>query len=265
MERYEIDNQRFGSFIAQLRRERDMTQKELAEKLFVSDKAVSKWERGLSLPDIALLQPLAEIFGISVTELLSSQRIEPDQTMTVRDVEPLLAAALTLTAEEQAAQRAHRRTWGRRFLLALCAFVLEALFLWRTGAVPLFSDEAVMLWLAPFFAAAFGAYFVFFVKEKLPAFYDQYRINFYSDGALRMNVPGVYFNNRNWPHILSAVRTWACVTIAAWVPAFALLWRVTEILSLPLMVVNCVTLFFGLLAVLGGMFIPIYVAGRRYM
>lgn len=264
MEKYEIDNQRFGAFIAQLRREQGMTQKELAEKLFVSDKAVSKWERGLSLPDISLLQPLAEIFDISVTEVLSGQRIEADQTMTVRDVEPLLAAALTLTAEEQAEQRRHRRIWGRRFLLALAAFVLEALFLWRTTAVPLFADEAVMLWLPPFFAAAFGAYFVFFVKEKLPAFYDQYRINFYSDGALRMNVPGVYFNNRNWPHILNAVRTWSCVTIAAWVPVFALLWRVTEILSLPLMMVNCMTLFFGLLAILGGLFIPIYVAGRKY-
>ena len=42
---------------ALLRKEKGMTQKELAEKLYVSDKAVSKWERGLSLPDIALLQP----------------------------------------------------------------------------------------------------------------------------------------------------------------------------------------------------------------
>lgn len=52
---YEIDNQKFGGFVAALRKEKGYTQKELAEKLFLSDKAISKWERGLSLPDIAFI------------------------------------------------------------------------------------------------------------------------------------------------------------------------------------------------------------------
>lgn len=261
---YTIDNEKFGAFLVQLRKEKDMTQKELAERLYVSDKAVSKWERGLSLPDIALLQPLAEALGISVTEVLSGQRIEPDRTMTVGEVEPLLTAALTLTAEEQAVQREHRRTWGWRFLFALAAFALEMVFLWRTGAVPLLADEAVMLWLPPLFSVSFGVYFVFFVKEKLPAFYDQYRINFYSDGAMRLNVPGVYFNNRNWPRILGAVRFWTCLTTAAWAPVFALLWQMVTALALPAAVVNVITILFGLEVILGGLFIPIYVVGRKY-
>ena len=70
---YEIDKEQFGTFLSQLRRERGMTQKDLAERLYISDKAVSKWERGLSLPDIALLQPLAELFGVSITELLGGE------------------------------------------------------------------------------------------------------------------------------------------------------------------------------------------------
>ena len=45
---YEIDNQKFGRFVAALRKEKGYTQKELAEKLFLSDKAISKWERGVS-------------------------------------------------------------------------------------------------------------------------------------------------------------------------------------------------------------------------
>lgn len=45
---YKIDNGKFGTFLSQLRKEKGMTQKELAEKLYVSDKAVSKWERGVS-------------------------------------------------------------------------------------------------------------------------------------------------------------------------------------------------------------------------
>lgn len=45
---YKIDNEKFGAFLSRLRKEKGMTQKELAEKLYVSDKAVSKWERGVS-------------------------------------------------------------------------------------------------------------------------------------------------------------------------------------------------------------------------
>lgn len=58
---YTIDKERFGQFVAQLRREKGLTQKELAQKLYLSDKAVSKWERGLSIPDVALLPPLWRI------------------------------------------------------------------------------------------------------------------------------------------------------------------------------------------------------------
>ena len=98
---YEIDKEQFGTFLSQLRRERGMTQKDLAERLYISDKAVSKWERGLSLPDIALLQPLAELFGVSITELLSGRRIQPEEPMAVRDVDALLSSALHLTEEER--------------------------------------------------------------------------------------------------------------------------------------------------------------------
>lgn len=93
---YTIDNEKFGAFLIQLRKENGMTQKELAERLYVSDKAVSKWERGLSLPDIALLQPLAELFGVSITELLSGRRIQPEEPMAVRDVDALLSSALQI-------------------------------------------------------------------------------------------------------------------------------------------------------------------------
>ena len=166
---YTIDNEKFGAFLIQLRKENGMTQKELAERLYVSDKAVSKWERGLSLPDIALLQPLAEIYDISVTEILSGQRIQADETMTVRDVEPLLAAALTLTAEEQAAQREHRRTWGRRFLLALAAFALDFALL-RRGRLS--SRWMQLLGLALLWGLAFCFVWCTFRPVHLPLWQD---------------------------------------------------------------------------------------------
>lgn len=51
---FEIDKSKFGAFVAEHRKEKGLMQKDLAEKLYVSDKAVSKWERGLSIPDVAI-------------------------------------------------------------------------------------------------------------------------------------------------------------------------------------------------------------------
>ena len=64
-----------GNTIKQLRESQNMTQAELAEKIGVSSKTVSKWETGKGLPDISLLQPLAQILGISVIELMNGQHI----------------------------------------------------------------------------------------------------------------------------------------------------------------------------------------------
>ena len=64
-----------GAVIRELREKKKLTQEELAEKIYVSGKAVSKWETGQGFPDISLLEPLAEALGISVIELLSGEDI----------------------------------------------------------------------------------------------------------------------------------------------------------------------------------------------
>lgn len=69
-----MDNVKIGAFIAQLRKAKNMTQKDLAEKLNITDKAVSKWERGMSLPDITILPDLSGILDITVTELLNGEK-----------------------------------------------------------------------------------------------------------------------------------------------------------------------------------------------
>lgn len=68
-----MDNKKFGNFIKELRHKNNMTQKELAEKLNLTDKAISKWERGLGFPDITMLKSLAEIFKVDVSEILNGQ------------------------------------------------------------------------------------------------------------------------------------------------------------------------------------------------
>lgn len=65
-----------GSVLKALREKKQMTQKQLAERLAVSDKAVSKWETGRGLPDVSLLSPLSEALGVSVAELLRGQVVE---------------------------------------------------------------------------------------------------------------------------------------------------------------------------------------------
>ena len=65
-----------GTTIKELREQRKMTQLQLAETLGVSDKTVSKWETGKGYPDITLLEPIADAFGISLTELISGHRIK---------------------------------------------------------------------------------------------------------------------------------------------------------------------------------------------
>ena len=67
-----MSNKTTGELISSLRHEKGFTQKELAEKLNVTDKAVSKWERDVSLPDINTIPKLAEILGISIEELIKS-------------------------------------------------------------------------------------------------------------------------------------------------------------------------------------------------
>ena len=59
-----MDSKKIGQFIAKLRKEKGLTQKQLGNKLYVTDKAISKWERGLNLPDIILLQKISNEFDI---------------------------------------------------------------------------------------------------------------------------------------------------------------------------------------------------------
>lgn len=75
-----MDNKKVGKFIAQLRGEYGYSQKELAERLNVTDKAVSKWETGRGMPEVSLLVPIADELGVSVTELLEGKRLDRNET-----------------------------------------------------------------------------------------------------------------------------------------------------------------------------------------
>lgn len=80
-----MDNKKIGNFIAERRKELGYSQKDLAEKLNITDKAVSKWETGRSAPDVAILIPLANLLGVSVTELLNGEEISREEISAAAD------------------------------------------------------------------------------------------------------------------------------------------------------------------------------------
>ena len=89
-----MDAQKTGGLIAAARKEQGLTQKELAQALHVSAQAVSKWERGLNFPDLALLGPLGDLLGLTVSELLSGTRGEEPKEELLRDSLRVLPAQL---------------------------------------------------------------------------------------------------------------------------------------------------------------------------
>ena len=95
-----MDKEKTGQLITELRKEKGMTQKQLAEALNVTDKAVSKWERGLSFPDISMLEPISELLGVSIMEILAGERQDADEPMTREDAQELVNASVELGNEE---------------------------------------------------------------------------------------------------------------------------------------------------------------------
>ena len=71
-----MNQEKIGKFIAELRKEKKLTQIDLANKLGITDRAISKWENGRGLPDLSLLTPLCEILDVSINELLSGSRLD---------------------------------------------------------------------------------------------------------------------------------------------------------------------------------------------
>lgn len=121
-----MDAAKTGVLIAQARRDKEWTQKDLAQALHVSTQAVSKWERGLNFPDVALLEPLAERLDLTVSELLAGERNAPLQESLVQD--------------SLRAGWSQIKIWRKRFLLAaiLLAGLLSILgchYLWYNTRV----------------------------------------------------------------------------------------------------------------------------------
>ena len=116
-----MDTQKTGLFICLLRKQKGLTQAELAERIGVTDKAVSRWETGKGFPDVSLLSPLAEALGTSVTELLAGEPMSVEERAERSDSAALEALRY--------AGRMGRKTAAVLLTVAGCFLLLAPLFM----------------------------------------------------------------------------------------------------------------------------------------
>lgn len=265
---FEIDKANFGRFLSAQRKENGFTQKELAQKLFISDKAVSKWERGLSLPDITLLMPLAELLGITVTELLEGRLIDSSAELDAAQIESLVKKALVypekLPEKTQKLKRKHRLVFG---LCTLVVFSEWAVLLAACGSFSLLVQNDIFQGasIVQVLSLCFGAHFWLQAKEQLPSYYDENKISGYQCGMFELNLPGICLNNRNWRHILRVGRIWSVLGATAFPFCHFILYFVIRTVApdqwIWHLVLNlCLPLFFCL----DGLLLPMYYVGRKY-
>lgn len=178
-----MDTIKFGKFIRDMRKERGLTQKQLADLLYVSDKAVSKWENGACFPDIKMLDSLAEHLGVSILELMQSERV---QEPVIDREEAELVVRDTIIRSEEAEEQKRQLGKARLLLLASACGLLYLLWagirslLLHGRGVPLpdaaaalgggwYKDPVVFYLWAGFLSAACGiaAFWLLWKNERI--------------------------------------------------------------------------------------------------
>lgn len=117
-----MDAKELGAFIADVRREKEMTQAELAERLHVTKSAVSKWERGAGLPDINMIEPLAESLEVSIIELMKHKRMSQKEISETDATEAMKEVIVQIKKEKKLAVG----SWT--ILLIIIAFVMNSIW-----------------------------------------------------------------------------------------------------------------------------------------
>lgn len=145
-----MDIVKTGRFIAEVRKERGLTQRELADALCISDKTVSKWETGRGLPEVSLMLPLCGVLGISVNDLLTGERVTPSDYQ--KKAEENMMDLMQENAENRK-RMALSVICGAITVVAVCALVVIASYL----PMPAAARIALIVFAAAVAAAGIGA------------------------------------------------------------------------------------------------------------
>jgi transcriptional regulator with XRE-family HTH domain len=125
-----MDQKKFGRFLAQLRKEKNLTQEALGQKLGVTNKTISRWENGNYMPDIEMLKLLSEEFDVSMNELVSGERIPSEEFRKKADanlVEVLQNSSFT--AKERMDFWAKKWRKEHFALIAICVLIFLAVLI----------------------------------------------------------------------------------------------------------------------------------------
>lgn len=147
-----MDQLKIGKFIADCRKEKGLTQWQLAEKLGITDKAISKWERGIAMPDTSIMLELCDILGISVNELLNGEKLNMENN-NQKNEQLLLDMAKEI-------ERKNKTIWSAMLtlmtisIIGLLAGILAAAFLIPEGVWQIVAILGVsVIFLIPCFYA----------------------------------------------------------------------------------------------------------------
>jgi len=118
-----MEKEKVGKFINELRKEKGITQRELAIQLHISEQAVSKWERGMSFPDITMFERLSQVFNVTIYDLFNGEKISTDTELTKEDVERVLLNSISIFKKELAK---NLNKYRKRLvaLIIICALVI---------------------------------------------------------------------------------------------------------------------------------------------
>lgn len=165
-----MDSKKFGEFIATIRKEKGWTQAELAEKISVTDKAVSRWERGKGMPELALIVPLCHILKISINEFLSGEHLLENGYTEKAEVN-----MMNLLQETENSKKKSRSS-----LLAFGITVIIFLFVVLYSVITNMGIDMNMLFVdMPTFLSMFLATALFLLGTNLGLpFFDSFRIIF---------------------------------------------------------------------------------------
>lgn len=151
-----MDAEKLGRFIAETRKARGMTQAQLGARLFVSDKTVSKWERGAGFPDVRTLEPLAEALDVSLVELMRGERTEAT-SIPVEAAEEMLTQTLVLSRARRPIERL--MGWSAVAAFGVAGLLLLSLLL-TDGKIVAYSVTSLCLglaaWLMPLLSLTLG-------------------------------------------------------------------------------------------------------------
>ena len=206
----EINKERFGKLIAECRKRKGYTQQELAERLLVSNKAVSKWETGNSLPDISLLLPISEVLEIKISELLQAEEFEQMADFQDGQMELLIKKAASFKEDSPEMKHRKKRTCILVFCMSITFLILEIL-IFRFLHIKFFGLPVIYVFLT-FLSMAFGVNVWLVLDDELPKYYNDHT-SLSGPPGFRKEPMGVRVTRKNYPKLIKTVRIWSVVTM----------------------------------------------------